>query len=600
MTIGLVGVVGLAGVRRLPHPPRQDPALATSWLELWMVGAQQSKASRHHGEREVAVCLVGTAVDVGRARRLGAEELLDRLGTVPGEIDLERVDGSFQIAVVDHTARVCQIYVDHMASLPLYYAGGADQLSFGGSCRALDLLPGAPAPRVDIRAAAGLLEFGYPAPGLTLREGIARAQPGALLTVSADGRHQVRSWWRPRYGCASQHDVGDAAREVKQLAHDAWTSMSGLGDRDQVLALTGGLDSRLLLGMMRESGHMPRCAVTWSYGQPPRSDPTVARQLAESLGVVHHVIEYAPADFVNRHQRSVTVTEAMNDNLSQYCLSIEAFDERIGRDSVVVLGEHNLGIASSAGSIDEVIGSVLKCKWPSPTRSAQELLTPSASQLAHESFAAACEGMLSSSQANSLPDIHHCLYHYFGMYGWLTSPTIYKPPQRSVIRPLASRQLVEASARWAATLKSEKQVLRTLLRDEYSDLARIPFADTPAVPDWDVALSTDPELRSTVQAMLRLGSEGPACQELFSAEALSSKVGESVGRISAGRKYRLAAAAVRVRRRLPVARALKRGVGSALRHGATGMLGTRDVPPARMLIRAALLAEFEANLGSHE
>jgi asparagine synthase (glutamine-hydrolysing) len=109
---------------------------------------------------------------------------------------LERFNGMWAIAIVDHETQETFLARDRFGIKPLHYAHDARRFAFASELRALRALPGVSS-EVDPQVARRLLfdPFSIEASERTLFSAVRRLPAGHCATLSA-GQLTVRRWWR--------------------------------------------------------------------------------------------------------------------------------------------------------------------------------------------------------------------------------------------------------------------------------------------------------------------------------------------------------------------------------------------------------------------
>jgi len=141
-------------------------------------------------------------------------------------------------------------------------------------------------PTLDEVALGDTVTFGTPLGRRTLVRGIARLHPGEALTPGGEPRPPV---WPRR----PPLDPADRSSWIGAYLDALRGTLDDRIDRRDVLGctLSGGLDSRTLLALLRDRGCAP-LAVT--FGPPGHPDREVAAAVAEEAGVEHLVSEIPP------------------------------------------------------------------------------------------------------------------------------------------------------------------------------------------------------------------------------------------------------------------------------------------------------------------
>ncbi len=610
MRSGFVGSIGLSPYPRATVPPRAVIEDAGSecvlldapwgWVAARLRAAERFDVARHPFGTTIAI--LGLLVDASGVAPVltSAEDLAALLGPDgAGTFDPARFEGSYQVLVIDERRRRVRLINDHLASRPLFHSHDVTPFCFGRSETEVAANLGR-TPRVSLDGAAGFLANGYPLGPYTLVEGVRRLRPARDVRIEADGGMRERQWWDLTFGGEAPTRLGDAVEEVRSLARASIAATLADGVPFQ-LALTGGYDSRLLLALLREAGRLPEATFTWMHRPGVAgSDPDVAHALAERCGVPHHALRYDPASFAT-HVETWTKTSALgSDNLGHFCAGEHFLSDHGLPARPVLLGDHVLGLGGAFATNDEAIASVLRTPWPDLSPTIQALLTPEAVQRLRETVGAQIAAIAEPCNACSPKDLHHYLYFHVGVFGWLLAPGYYKEPVVEARRPLASRALLTAAARWPASLRHDKRVVVALLRDQFPDLHAVPTADRSALVDWPTAVRDVTRLRDVLEGMLQSAiRDGSVLAGDLQHDTLTARLValcRSTSTSTTGRR-RMRALAVRARRALghigSIAGPLHR-VGRLLRHTVAHEGAADD--DVRQLFRIGLLAAFERQL----
>jgi len=145
-------------------------------------------------------------------------QLIRRWG-VTGAI--ARLDGMFAFAFRDGATGTLYLARDRFGEKPLYYGLSDGELVFGSEVTALRCHPAFRATLPDRSAAYGFLVFEYLPGTASGWEGIAKLEPGSILTFR-DGRIEIERYWRPRLDPASAGvmDAKTAADRLDELLRD--------------------------------------------------------------------------------------------------------------------------------------------------------------------------------------------------------------------------------------------------------------------------------------------------------------------------------------------------------------------------------------------
>ena len=263
----------------------------------------------------------------GRLRPL-AERLLDRI-EARGPEALADLDGIACACLWDEQARTATLANDRLGMARLYFQVANGRLRVASRAGVL-----AENDDLDLQAVGHLLQVGYPLEDRTLHAGV-RLLPPASLARFRDGQFLVRRTWEPPPppppGTAAEPDLEEAADRLEGTFGPAVERAL-----DPALAtalpISGGLDSRMLLGFARE--HVPLTGISFGHGHS--RDLRFGSRLARLAGA-RHIPVLLPADYAARlGPRGVHLTEGMVLVESFHFMALNA--PLAARPSLVVSG----------------------------------------------------------------------------------------------------------------------------------------------------------------------------------------------------------------------------------------------------------------------
>lgn len=164
---------------------------------------------------------------------------------------LSRLNGMFGLAIWDEDRKRLVVARDRMGIKLVYYKLSPGGLAFGSEIRPL-LAVSAP-PAIDVTALNLFLRYRYTPSPLTIYEGVRKLAPGTCI-VAENGACEVRRWcdFRP-VPFDPMPSVERAEEELLDLYRRS-VKRQLVSDVPLGLLLSGGLDSGLLLGLMKEFG----------------------------------------------------------------------------------------------------------------------------------------------------------------------------------------------------------------------------------------------------------------------------------------------------------------------------------------------------------
>lgn len=169
---------------------------------------------------------------------------------------VERLSGMFAFAIWERDTRTVTLARDRLGIKPLYYAEGAERLRFASSLPAL-LAGGEIDTRIDPVALNFYMNFhAVVPPPHTILQGVRKLPPATVLRIAADGTRTQRRYWHVEHGC----DAADAALQAEDWQERVLDALRTAVRRRLVadvpvgVLLSGGVDSSLIVGLLREEG----------------------------------------------------------------------------------------------------------------------------------------------------------------------------------------------------------------------------------------------------------------------------------------------------------------------------------------------------------
>ncbi|MDP2958848.1 MAG: asparagine synthase (glutamine-hydrolyzing) [Longimicrobiales bacterium] len=198
----------------------------------------------------------------------------------------ERLDGMFAFAAWDESRRLLFLARDRAGKKPLFWTRHRGRFAFASEVKALLALPWVPN-EVEEPALPFYLAYGYvPAPGTFLR-GIETLLPATCMTVGRAGQAERRYWTLDWRRGSSELGERDAVTRVRELLGGA-VERRLVADVPLGAFLSGGIDSTLIVGLMRERIEGPLRTFSLGFADDPTYDETsFARMAAKRFATEH-------------------------------------------------------------------------------------------------------------------------------------------------------------------------------------------------------------------------------------------------------------------------------------------------------------------------
>lgn len=223
-----------------------------------------------------------------RFRTVSDSETIVHLYEEIGERCFERLAGMFAIAIWDEPRGRLILARDRLGKKPLWYGRFGECLSFASEVKSLLALPGA-APRIDPQALHEYLLFQYvPAPHSIYR-GFGKMLPGhyAIIQPHEIGEPRQVRYWTPTARAPFSGSYDDAREQLGALLTSAVRKRL-IADVPLGAFLSGGIDSSIVVGLMRKLGVSPLRTFSIGFADARYDETHYARQVAAHFQTEHH------------------------------------------------------------------------------------------------------------------------------------------------------------------------------------------------------------------------------------------------------------------------------------------------------------------------
>jgi asparagine synthase (glutamine-hydrolysing) len=172
---------------------------------------------------------------------------------------------------------------------------------------------------IDLTAIAQFVSFEYVLGERTLLTNVQLLPPASVLTL-VHGKVILNSYWRlgfeKVYTLKSEEDYLDGLMYYMRQA----VTRQRPGKLAGGINLSGGLDSRVLLGLLVETQDRDSLRA-FTFGIPGCDDARFARELAKAAGVRHHFYELKPDYLLDVADEAVLLTDGMESCVHVHALA---------------------------------------------------------------------------------------------------------------------------------------------------------------------------------------------------------------------------------------------------------------------------------------
>ncbi len=228
-------------------------------------------------------------------------EVLIHLYEEHGTAMLTALNGMFAFVIYDSRHQILFGARDRMGIKPLYYWQNDGRLAFASELKSLLLIPDL-ARDIDLQGLYHYMTLLYLPDSGSIISGVKRLPPGHSFVYSLHtGKIGLQRYWRPSFAPEKQQTEAEWAtilRTEMRAAVQRWT----LSDVPIACALSGGLDSSIIVGLLAELGY-PQIK-TFSLGfrgeeEQEWNETDLARQVSQRWGTEHHEIWLEPDELLD-------------------------------------------------------------------------------------------------------------------------------------------------------------------------------------------------------------------------------------------------------------------------------------------------------------
>ncbi|MBI1180313.1 MAG: hypothetical protein GC201_07120 [Alphaproteobacteria bacterium] len=273
-------------------------------------------------------------------------------------------------------------------------------------------------PEPDRAMVASFLANGFMLNNRTLFSNVSALPTASLVRLTAAGPQPV-SYWGHRPGHEPEEDD-------RLLEGEFWSTVTSAvrahaGNRHVLLALSGGIDSAILLGILHEAG-IPLTTFSFVNGAPAsHSDAAVAARRSAALGIDHWICrldDARAADLLNTNLLCGLTLKGL-------CFEIDAFSEAAARargklsDPLFMFGDHVFGQRTLRLENDQDMLGGGMAKSPEILSRFNALFGLDDVSMLKAELTAAYGDLLASAPAGTPDDVKDWLYFRTSMSDWL-------------------------------------------------------------------------------------------------------------------------------------------------------------------------------------
>ncbi len=207
---------------------------------------------------------------------------------------VEKFIGMFAFALWDSTERTLHLVRDRLGIKPVYYGWQGDSFLFASELKAFKEHPDF-SNEIDRNALTLFLRHNYLPSPYSIYKGIAKLQPGHILTLKCSGGRsepQTEAYWSARQaaeqGAANPFTGSDeeAVEHLDALLRDA-VKLRMIADVPLGAFLSGGIDSSTVVALMQAQSNDPVKTFSIGFFEETHNEAKDAKKVAQHLGTDH-------------------------------------------------------------------------------------------------------------------------------------------------------------------------------------------------------------------------------------------------------------------------------------------------------------------------
>jgi hypothetical protein len=404
-------------------------------------------------------------------------------GLLPrGHAALARLSGSFVLIAIDRLDRTVTVWTDRGGTRPIFISSSDGVAVVAPELKCFRGLPGVDTTLVPGSLAAMSLN------GALLNEhtyyrGVQLIGPARRVTITAHQGVRVDRYWQRSFELDAGRRPPTAAEVVQTLCDATRRHLAPF--RRPVLALSGGLDSRLILAAARRAG-LDLPAVSWGFDHvaEPGSDCQTAAELARRGGTSHRLLRLDVDALPDHAERIVYLTDGLTGHIGNYVEGEQTARTLAGEFDAVVRGDEVFDgyppVPSRASALEHLGVKVGKRLWW-----LRFLLRRDVRRVVLDDYAAQCQGLLDTVPAATPPsDVTDILYPQNRFPRVIASQSPVFRAHLDVVCPLMDSAVVDLVLPCTRAQRAEKRHVLACVRAEFPDEFGLPLAVQHSRTSW--------------------------------------------------------------------------------------------------------------------
>ena len=383
-----------------------------------------------------------------------------------GDAGLDGLEGAFHAVVYEREAGRLTLLNDRIGILPMYWHAAGDRFAFGPRLRLLDR--GAAGWTPDPGAVTCFLSVGhFLGPSTQVKE--ARfLTPATIIEVdAATAAAGERRYWNLVYAPDTASSTAEHRTRLADAIADAVSLLNPEGARPGIF-LSGGWDSRSILGAMLAAGRQPHLVVTNGRSDEIRyADTWLAKRMAGDLGLPYRFCrrdpEAGPERWLDGVHRGEITTANNPESFGLHQLPRETFAEV----DFMLKGDVTWGSGDRAPTRELSIAKIV----PYPLmQKVKDVLHPDAAAEADRLYEAEIDGVMRHCRNEDWTERRDYLWQMGGINRYILGLGISDEEHVQVRRPLLSGMVLDVYTRVPGNLRVLKNLFIETIAVRYPRL----------------------------------------------------------------------------------------------------------------------------------
>jgi hypothetical protein len=415
------------------------------------------------------------------------------------------LDGSYLQVIHEKSTEKVHLFTDPIGSVPIYWTCTPAGLYFGPTENTVLELAGK-RPELNSQSARQFLLNRYLIGRKTLFTGINRLPPGTKLVFDLHkNTANLETYWRFKfdYSRPNRRESVEELHEALRVSCELFFRQIRPGSSYNIF-LTGGWDSRGILGFASKANTPPKLALTWGATDlDPNADPAIAKELASLLRIPFQFLKLEPAAWPENFSKWLTTDTLNSDNGINYCLNRQQLDAFLSPVSdVTVIGDECFGAGPLAISADEAIRNSFATSLLDSTEILGRVLKPDALAQTITEFQQELDAQVMETGATNPKDIQDILFLYNYVSRWLLAPGVFKLPVRGVSRPFLNLRTLNWLCKQPPEYRVDKSIFIEMMKHYFPQLCKLRASANDGGLQWPKLCREIPTLRRALQELL--------------------------------------------------------------------------------------------------